>query len=277
MRLSYALAVVALLGATIDGAAETAFLQLGEGWTLVQFRSEDDATLRMVVDYQGPSIVFGFAYVGTEAMGGVGSFILGSDGSGVDLDTDVVGSSLHPTSATDGTVNLGLLQDAGLERNYIILFAGGIDRVRVSVEGMGEATLLASGPLHSYTGAELDGGAWARVQGEDTSFHLAAARVLEFDVQHTLVGGFGLPPLLGAYAGMTLTSPNGTDHCANYILQSILEEAGVESDPCLPQWFSGPEHRGAGHYRLDWTGAGGSLGNTPIIAWADIEWPGAVI
>lgn len=250
-------------------------VQLGTGWRFVRFVTLDEMTLNMRTTFSGPAVIIVFHY----SLGPPGTtfYILGGADGGAEIDTDLATVDVTPVFSNPSTANLGIIRSEPGTDDVIILTAGAIDRIEYSLEGEGSYSVLDSGGVHSYTGTELDGGAWAKLQGGNAMLHASAARSLEFDVEHNLIGMFG-SSFAGAYPGMILRSETTTDVCDQLILHYALRvwtpELATYTSDCTPRTFSGPDHRGPGRYRLDWTGAGAAYGNTPAIVWADIPWPG---
>ncbi|MFP5356107.1 MAG: hypothetical protein ACLGIK_13325 [Gemmatimonadota bacterium] len=174
-------------------------------------------------------------------------------------------------TTSPSVANLGFIMDPGPQR-LVVLAAGSIDKVEYTIEGSASYRVVAEGVPQTYTGEEMDGGAWAKGQGANAMVHVAVDRALTFDVEHRIWGAFGLPLVTGQYVGMTLRSDTTVDTCGDPRIGRLpgpLEGMGR----CYFHDIDGPGARGPGAYSLEWTGAGAAYGNIPIATWADLPWP----
>lgn len=190
-------------------------------------------------------------------------------------DTDIVARDVSvlrggPQQGTSGATLL-LAQ----EGYALALWGGGITSVTTSLRSEGEYRLVAEGPAHAYFGHELDGGAFARIEGGAVAA-ASAGRSVSFDIEHNLIGTFLTLPLPSyQISSATLSTPVGTDQCLPFPLYDSAGPllAGDNASHCIYNEFEGPGAMGPGEYRFDWTGVMAGIDDIPLVLWADVAWP----
>lgn len=224
------------------------------------------------VTWGGPAVIHRARYVEGSFWSAGGAGFSGADihagASAAQYDLDVI---LIDHGQDAGTFGVPLFPTG--KQQVVVLAAGDIRKLRYFLEGEGTLELVAQGPANVRTGHDLDGAAFADASVVPVVARTAVARTLDFTIDGYLFGSFLTPVGIGeTYALATLTSANSTDHCGlnNVEGQPIY----LRTKGCWFADFSEPAARGAGTYRLEWTGANAQYAHTPLIVWADI--PAAV-
>lgn len=251
-------------------------IQIGGGWRILRVTGPEGARVVLRVTYSGPAALFEAVYAGSDTLPTFGWFT--TWGVALGAEAGDITYRLSGPSGSNTALNAVTPPIGGGTKDTLVFFSGAIDRVAYEPEGGVQYEVLASGPVTPVTGSDFEGGAWAEADPYLPSAHAGALRSLEFDVEHSLVGWFLQAPLLfGGYAAqVTLTSGATYDDCDS--LGAAMIVVGhyvppVNEERCVFYGKEGPRARGPGHYRLDWTGAGGSALATPLGAWADVDWP----